>query len=428
MTGIGSGGAGLEDFLAGARAAFSRALGAGTAPRAFFAPGRVNLVGEHVDHSGGPSLALAVDRGTLVLGRPRADRRLRLHGERPGETVELPLDDLPAVRRGGWEDYALGVLRGLGPSGLPGLDLWVGGDLPVGVGLSSSASFTVAVALAAGTLAGRPPRADALVELALAAERDFVGVPCGRLDPVSVVHGRAGRALWIDAAAARHEAVPLDLGDAELLVVESGVERALVAGAYARRVAECRAAHEALREHAPDAEHLARVPAEVLRERAPSLEPTLARRARHVIEESGGGPAGPAPRRARGPPGRGRGRGGAREARARLAAGDLLGLGRLLVGSHASLREAMEVSVPVLDDLVDAALAVPGVHGARLLGAGFGGSVLVLAERGAAPELAARAARVAGPGPGAGRVHRLRAGDGPRELGPPDGAGDRGCA
>ncbi len=406
MTGIGSGGAGLEDFLAGARAAFSRALGAGTAPRAFFAPGRVNLVGEHVDHSGGPSLALAVDRGTLVLGRPRADRRLRLHGERPGETVELPLDDLPAVRRGGWEDYALGVLRGLGPSGLPGLDLWVGGDLPVGVGLSSSASFTVAVALAAGTLAGRPPRADALVELALAAERDFVGVPCGRLDPVSVVHGRAGRALWIDAAAARHEAVPLDLGDAELLVVESGVERALVAGAYARRVAECRAAHEALREHAPDAEHLAQVPAEVLRERAPSLEPTLARRARHVIEES-----------AR-----------AREARARLAAGDLLGLGRLLVGSHASLREAMEVSVPVLDDLVDAALAVPGVHGARLLGAGFGGSVLVLAERGAAPELAASAARVAGPGPGAGRVHRLRAGDGPRELGPPDGAGDRGCA
>jgi galactokinase len=406
MTGIGSGGAGLEDFLAGARAAFSRALGAGTAPRAFFAPGRVNLVGEHVDHSGGPSLALAVDRGTLVLGRPRADRRLRLHGERPGETVELPLDDLPAVRRGGWEDYALGVLRGLGPSGLPGLDLWVGGDLPVGVGLSSSASFTVAVALAAGTLAGRPPRADALVELALAAERDFVGVPCGRLDPVSVVHGRAGRALWIDAAAARHEAVPLDLGDAELLVVESGVERALVAGAYARRVAECRAAHEALREHAPDAEHLAQVPAEVLRERAPSLEPTLARRARHVIEES-----------AR-----------ASEARARLAAGDLLGLGRLLVGSHASLREAMEVSVPVLDDLVDAALAVPGVHGARLLGAGFGGSVLVLAERGAAPELAARAARVAGPGPGAGRVHRLRAGDGPRELGPPDGAGDRGCA
>ncbi len=406
MTGIGSGGAGLEDFLAGARAAFSRALGAGTAPRAFFAPGRVNLVGEHVDHSGGPSLALAVDRGTLVLGRPRADRRLRLHGERPGETVELPLDDLPAVRRGGWEDYALGVLRGLGPSGLPGLDLWVGGDLPVGVGLSSSASFTVAVALAAGTLAGRPPRADALVELALAAERDFVGVPCGRLDPVSVVHGRAGRALWIDAAAARHEAVPLDLGDAELLVVESGVERALAGGAYARRVAECRAAHEALREHAPDAEHLAQVPAEVLRERAPSLEPTLARRARHVIEES-----------AR-----------AREARARLAAGDLLGLGRLLVGSHASLREAMEVSVPVLDDLVDAALAVPGVHGARLLGAGFGGSVLVLAERGAAPELAASAARVAGPGPGAGRVHRLRAGDGPRELGPPDGAGDRGCA
>ncbi len=406
MTGIGSGGAGLEDFLAGARAAFSRALGAGTAPRAFFAPGRVNLVGEHVDHSGGPSLALAVDRGTLVLGRPRADRRLRLHGERPGETVELPLDDLPAVRRGGWEDYALGVLRGLGPSGLPGLDLWVGGDLPVGVGLSSSASFTVAVALAAGTLAGRPPRADALVELALAAERDFVGVPCGRLDPVSVVHGRAGRALWIDAAAARHEAVPLDLGDAELLVVESGVERALVAGAYARRVAECRAAHEALREHAPDAEHLAQVPAEVLRERAPSLEPTLARRARHVIEES-----------AR-----------ASEALERLAAGDLLGLGRLLVGSHASLREAMEVSVPVLDDLVDAALAVPGVHGARLLGAGFGGSVLVLAERGAAPELAARAARVAGPGPGAGRVHRLRAGDGPRELGPPDGAGDRGCA
>lgn len=406
MTGIGSGGAGLEDFLAGARAAFSRALGGGTAPRTFFAPGRVNLLGEHVDHSGGPSLALAVDRGTLVLGRPRADRRLRLHGERPGETVELSLDDLPAVRRGGWEDYALGVLRGLGPSGLPGLDLWVGGDLPVGVGLSSSASLTVAVALAAGTLAGRPPRPDALVELALAAERDFVGVPCGRLDPVSVVHGRAGRALWIDAAAARHEAVPLDLGDAELLVVESGVERALAGGAYARRVAECRAAHEALREHAPDAEHLAQVPAEVLREGAPSLEPTLARRARHVIEES-----------AR-----------AHEARARLAAGDLVGLGRLLVGSHASLREGMEVSVPVLDDLVDAALAVPGVLGARLLGAGFGGSVLVLAERGASPELAARAARVAGPGPGAGRVHCLRAGDGPRELGPPDGAEGRGSA
>jgi galactokinase len=394
MTGIGSDGPGLEDFLAAARGSFPAILGPGPASRAFLAPGRVNLIGEHVDHSGGPSLALAVDRCTAVLGRIRGDRRLRLYGARPDEVVELHLDALPAERSGRWSDYPVGVLRALDPARTPGLDLWVGGDLAVGVGLSSSASLTVATALAVLRLSGRPVEPRVLIEAALAAERDFVGVPCGDLDPTTIVHGREGHALWLDPGGDGPEVLPLRLEGAELLVVESGVERALAGGGYARRVRECREAFEALRPHAPLAGSLAAVPLEVLEARASHLAPVLAGRARHVITET---------RRAR-------------ESRERLARGDLPGLGELLVASHDSLRDGMQVSTPELDALVALALATPGVHGARLMGAGFGGSVLVLAEHGVAPELRRRLARADLPGEGAGRLHLLHAGGGPREL------------
>ena len=394
MSGIGRGLARLEDFLQLGRESLQDALGVGIRPRAFFAPGRINLIGEHVDHSGGPSLALAVDRGTLVLGRLREDRRLRLRGHRSGETVEFELDALPASPRGSWEDYCLGVLRALEPGRLPGLDLWVGGNLPAGVGLSSSASLTVATSLAASRLGGLALDPEQLVEVALEAERGFVGVPCGRLDPVTVVHGRPGHALLVEPGPRPPRPVPLDLGEAALVVVESGVERSLTDGAYARRVEECEAAFDALRLHAPEAASLAEVSPEVLEVSGHGLDPTLLRRARHVVEES---------RRTA-------------VARRCLESGDLLGLGELLDASHTSLREGMEVSTPELDRLVEVARQVPGVLGARLLGAGFGGSVLVLAEVGAVASLEERVEELGHGCPGRSGVHVLEPGGGPREL------------
>jgi len=394
MTGIGRDPAGLEGILGPQPAAFHEVFGAGENPRVFFAPGRLNLIGEHVDYCGGPSLAVGLDRGTYVLGRRTATRELRLFAAREPLVEHHDLGRLPQRARGRWSDYAIGVLRALGAERLPGLDLFVTGDLPVGVGLSSSASLTVAVALAALRLAELGGGPMSWVAAALDAEREFVGVPCGLLDPTAIAHALPGTALWIDARDGTHDSVPVEWGSLNLTVVESGVTRELAASGYAERVAECAAAFELLRPAQPEATCLRDVTRETLVLGEPSLPPRLARRARHVVSEVERTHA----------------------ARAVLVRGEPAALGPLLSASHASLRDDHEVSCPELDAVVTSACRVAGVLGARLVGAGFGGAVLVLHEAGAEGELRARLERDLGIEPGGAGSHRVRPGCGPREL------------
>jgi galactokinase len=347
---------------------FERCYGSGGAVRVFFAPGRVNLMGAHLDYNGGPVMPVAIDRGTLIALRPRADRVVRMRSTSEKGELAFDLATDAARPRGAWVDYPLGVITRLREAGhaATGLDLLFGGNLPVGAGLSSSASICVgtAYALDQAWQLGLSPLER--VHHALTAEREFVGVRCGIMDPYAVGLARRGALLWLDCLDASYEHLPLDHAAVSVVVADSGVRRELAQGAFNERVAEARRAFEGLRAHAPEATCLRQVPLAVLVQHGHALDSVARKRAAHVLGEVQR----------------------TFQARRDLLAGDLAAFGAAMVECHRSLRELYEVSVPELDCLVESAMSRRGAFGARLTGAGFGGCAVVLAETAHAAELA----------------------------------------
>lgn len=394
----------LDEPLAEHAALFRECYGPGAAPRLFFSPGRVNLFGGHLDYNGGPVMPTAIDRGTFVAVRPRADRRVFLASTQDEHGIEIDLDAVPTTPRGRWVDYPLGVLldlvvreRGRGrEERLGGLEVLFGGDLPVGAGLSSSASICVGTAFVLDRTWGLGLGAEERVRSALRAERGFVGVQCGIMDPFAVGFARPGHLLWLDCKDESHEHLPLDTRRIAIVVADTGVQRELAAGEFNRRVEQCRAAFEVLVAFAPGATVLRDVPREVLAEHGDRLEPVLRRRAEHVLGEVARTFA-------------------AREA---LLRGDVEGMAEQMYTTHESLRDLYEVSCPELDRLVEAAREHPAALGSRLTGAGFGGCTVALVERQRAGEvgahLAARFAEAFGREP---RVEVFGGDAGPREVG-----------
>ena len=320
----------------------------------WFAPGRVNLIGEHTDYNDGHVLPLALPQGTVVAARPRSDRRLRVRSRRDPQPVEVDLDRLEPGTVPGWAGYPVGMawaLRSAGPVG--GADLVLDGDVPLGAGLSSSASLECAVGVCLADLAWLGVDRTQLALLAQRAENDFVGMPCGVMDQMAAMHGRAGHLVFLDTRSREVEHVPFDLAawGLALLVVDTRAPHRLVDSAYADRRATCHAAAAtlgvpALRDVTDLDEALAR------------LDEPARRRVRHVVTED----------------------------RRVLAVVDVLRqgadprtVGPLLTASHVSLRDDYEVTVPELDVAVDAALAA-GAHGARMTGGGFGGCVISLVD------------------------------------------------
>lgn len=323
---------------------------AGRAPDGVFsAPGRVNLIGEHTDHNEGHVLPFAIDRRTAVAAARRADDVVTLCSDQEPDTpVTTTVGALREAR--GWSAYALGTLWALDVRG--GWDLVVGGDVPLGAGLSSSAALESAVALAVATLSGGgEPDRWALAKAGRRAENDVVGAPVGIMDQAASLLCREGAALLLDCRT--YATVDVDLGlDAAGLttvVIDTRVRHDLADGGYAARRRECQEAAAALG-----------VPA--LRDAGPDdldrLDGVLLRRARHVVTEQ-----------AR-----------VRDVVARLRAGRPADVGPVLTASHASLRDDFGVSTPELDTAVEAACSA-GALGARLVGGGFGGSVLALVDR-----------------------------------------------
>jgi galactokinase len=358
---------------------FEAAFGRGVVVRLFVSPGRINLMGAHLDYNGGPVMPSAIDRGTFVAARARTDERLVLASTlEEAQRVEADLGDLPH-RSGRWADYPLGVvveMRALAEArgrerGLAGLDLLFGGDLPVGAGLSSSASICVGTAFALDCMWDLGLERMELVEAALRAERNFVGVQCGIMDPYAVGLAREGALLWLDCKDRSREYIPLDTRSISIGVADSLVRRSLAQGDFNERVRQCRSAFEVLAPHQPGASCLRDIRPETLAEHERELAPVLARRARHVIEEVGRTFAG----------------------RDALLRGDARAFGATLYRTHASLRDLFEVSVPELDQLVESAQAVRGCLGARLTGAGFGGCAVALVEKGSEVEVATRLTR-----------------------------------
>jgi galactokinase len=320
------------------------------------APGRVNLIGEHTDYNDGFVMPLAIDRQVAVCGAARADDVLRIRSLQRGETVEIA--DLDGARRNGWPAYPAGVAWALRQAGhaIGGADLAIDSSLPAGAGLSSSAALECAVGRALADLHGVSLEPVQLAILAQRAENQFVGVPCGIMDQLAATAGRAGHALFIDVRALAIRPVPFDPGAAglALLVVDTRTRHQLTDGGYADRRAACERAAARLGVPA-----LRDVPFESLeRELARLDDPVLVRRARHVVSED------------------------ERVLRAidLLEAGQVAAIGPLLTASHASLRDDFEVSCAELDLGVDTALAT-GALGARMIGGGFGGSLLALVPR-----------------------------------------------
>jgi galactokinase len=357
------------------------------------APGRVNLIGEHTDYNDGFVLPAAIDRQVVAAAGRRAGGRLRVWSLQAEAPAELELAGIGPGRVGGWAAYPAGVAWALGQAGVEvgGVDLVVDGDVPAGAGLSSSAALECATATALADLAGAGLDRAALAGVARRAENEVVGVPSGVMDQMVSMLGRAGHALFLDTRTLETEQVPLPLEAAGrcLLVLDTRAGHRLVDGAYADRRAACEAAAAVLGVSALRDATLERVEAA-----ATELGEERFRRARHVVTEN------------------------ARvlEAVGLLRAGELDRLGPLLAASHASLRDDYEVSSPELDTAVEAAVAA-GAVGARMTGAGFGGSAIALAGTDRAGRVGQRvvdAFAAAGFGPPA--VEAVAASDGARRL------------
>jgi galactokinase len=326
-------------------------------PRVFQAPGRINIIGEHTDYCEGLAMPAAIDRRCIVAAAPNDLDALRIVALNTNKTARRDWRDLRPV--GDWSDYVAGVWRELRLAGTPiaGADLMIDGDVPIGAGVSSSAALEVAVASALLAISGRSAESGAVARWCQSAENAFVGMPCGIMDQFASASGQAGCALLLDCRTVTANAIALP-ASAAFILVDSQARHALVSGEYAERRADCEAAAAALGVAA-----LRDVDLDALRRGQSKLTPRQARRARHVVTEIER----------------------VRQAADALAREDLPGLGELMNRSHASLRDDMEVSVPEVDLLAEIAQETPGVHGARLMGGGFGGGIIALADAEAAP-------------------------------------------
>ena len=354
--------------VAALSAEFARLFGA-PPEGVWAAPGRVNLIGEHTDYNDGLALPMGIAQQTRVAVRRRADQRLRLRSLQAGEH-ELSLARLAPGQVSGWAAYVGGVAWAAleaGASGT-GLDLLLDSDVPMGAGLSSSAALECACLLAMAELWGLQRPLLTLARLAQRAEAEFAGVPCGLMDQLASLHARADHALMIDFRALTIEPVPLPLAAAGLclLVIDTRAPHELAHGAYAERRRACSRAASAL---GLASLRDASVP-DLARLEAGSVE---ARRARHVLSENARVVDALAILRRKDP-------------------AELVALGPLLTASHASLRDDFEVTVPHLD-VAAASAEAAGALGARMVGGGFGGSVIALCRKADRERVAERVAR-----------------------------------
>ena len=312
-----------------------------------FAPGRVNLIGDHTDYTGGLACPVAVDLGTTTTLRRGGDVVRIVSDQQPIEAV-VPLDVAePSALRPKWARYVAGVVSVVKPAA--GGEGTMSSTVPVGAGMSSSAALELSVALALG-FDGTPME---LAQVCQRAEHAAVGVPSGLLDQLASACGREGHAMVIDFTTLAIEHFPLP-PDAEVVVVHTGVARELAGSADPDRRHDCeRAAAELGPLAEASLDDVERLP-----------DPLLRRRARHVVTEN-----------AR-----------VRAFATALASGDLVTAGRLMGESHASLADDFDVTTEPLDTLAARLAALPGVFGARMTGAGFGGCVVALAEPGAVTE------------------------------------------
>jgi galactokinase len=347
---------------------FFERFGGGAEPDVYRAPGRVNLIGEHTDYNDGFVLPIAMDLACYTAVAPGGSAgRIRVYSEDLDSGYEWSAGETAdATPRHDWTDYVVGVARELARRGIDigSKDVLIHSTVPVGAGLSSSAALEISSALALS--GGGVGDGMELARLGRAAENSFVGLPCGIMDQFISVFGRDHAAIKIDCRSLEFEEVPLPENVA-MIAVNTMVKHELGASAYRQRVAECGQAVEFIRQKNPEVKNLRDATIEMLEDAMPELPRT---RGRHVISENDR----------------------VVEFAAASRAGDLKRMGELFVASHRSLQHDYEVSCEELDFLVDTAVGLPGVYGARMTGGGFGGCTVNLVAPGALADFRARLA------------------------------------
>jgi len=324
------------------------------------APGRVNLIGEHIDYSQGFVLPFAISYRTTAQLRRRDDQIIRIRSmQRLDEVITTSISDLAPGSQGGWERYVLGVIWALGAQ--EGVDIEIDGEVPLGAGLASSAALECAVAIGLNELFSLELGKKELALLTQKAENQYVGVPCGIMDQSVSLMAEAGSALLLDCRDLSTTLVPFDLAASglELLIIDTQAHHALVDGEYAKRRQACESACSKLH-----ISSLREIEISDLLARKQLLNVEEFMRAHHAVSEM------------------------ARTLAAVevLKRKDFVALGVLITQSHISLRDDYEISCPELNCAVDVSLSL-GALGARMVGGGFGGSAIALAEQGQIEEL-----------------------------------------
>lgn len=325
------------------------------------APGRVNLIGEHTDYNDGFVFPMAIDREVMLVGRRRKDRFVRLYSVDYEQESSFELDRVEHAPDARWSDYVRGVVDVLQKAGykLGGFEAVIIGDVPRGSGLSSSAALEVAAITFLDALfsLGIEPKEKAL--LGQRAENEFVGVACGIMDQFISAAGKAGHGLFLDCRSLEYENVPLHLSDARVLVVNTNKRRGLVDSEYNARRKECEEGAAFFARKIPGVKALRDVTPEQFEAYQNELPEPVRSRCRHVVTECQR----------------------VLDSVKALKAGDLVRFGQLMNESHKSLRDDYQVSCRELDLIVEIAWENPGVYGARMTGAGFGGCAVILVRK-----------------------------------------------
>lgn len=330
-------------------------------PRKFYAPGRVNLIGEHTDYNEGFVLPVAIDAGTFVSGSARDDRKVRVYSHNFAEMQAFSLDDEAQPQRGIWLDYLEGIARTLESQGfrLKGAELEIHSTVPIGGGLSSSTALDLAFALAMLAFAELDIDKKELALISQQSNHLYVGTRGGLMDQLTILFGRARHALLIDCRSLEIRHIPIDSRDAAIAICNTNVKHNLVASQYNLRRAECEQGVELLKKQLPHIRALRDVSVLEFTNVQAELPEPVRRRCRHIVSENARTLA-------------------AAEA---LSRDDFHAMGELMVASHQSLREDYQVSCKELDVLVEIASQVEGAIGARMTGGGFGGCTVNLVHR-----------------------------------------------
>ena len=343
---------------------FQNLFGADGDIRTYFAPGRVNLIGEHTDYNGGHVFPCALTLGTYAVARKRDDRVLRFYSENFASlgVIETSLDDLVPDEKADWTNYPKGVMWTFKKRGykLPqGLDIAIYGDIPNGSGLSSSASLEVLTGIVLKDMFGFDEiTMPEIAQIGQYSENNFNGCNCGIMDQFASAMGKKDNAIFLDTNTLEYEYAPVVLPDAKIVITNSKVKHSLVDSAYNDRRSECETALEELKSEMPIVTLGDLTEAEFEAHKDTIKDPVRQLRAKHAVYEN--------QRTIR--------------AVAALKANNIEEFGKLMNESHVSLKNDYEVSCEEIDILVDLAWEIPGVIGSRITGGGFGGCTVSIVK------------------------------------------------